>query len=737
MTAADDTSFPQTPEEQLIRFLNYTNLPVFLTGKAGTGKTTLLKNLPGQIRKNYLITASTGIAGVNAGGVTLHSLFQIPGGVYIPGAYEGTAKDIYSIPATIAQRRYEKAKLDLLHQLELLIIDEISMVRADLLDVIDQLLRKARNQPELPFGGVQVLMIGDLYQLPPVLTNEDEPFYSPWYATPYFFSAKVMQEQRPVYIELQHIYRQDSDIFKNILNNIRAGTLNQQDVALLNERLNDRQKADTDEFLLTLTSHVALAEEMNKQQLDALNTPIVRYDAMIKGQVSSKDMPVEHSLKLKVGARVIFVKNDLRPERLYYNGKTGVITKLEADTVWVQCAGEQQIALNRETWPTINPIVTGSGISSQTVGEFAQFPLKLAWAITIHKSQGLTLDGATIDAGEAFTPGQVYVAFSRLKSLDGLTLTTRIRPEKIFPHSALAPFEKGFSNQDLISLFKQGRWEFILQLISEGFNWFDLSTAFERHRQMLQHSPVTNKYEQIAIADGWLNKIKQKADQANKFRKELKILAGQSTWDFAHLLNRVQLAVNYFNQHILDDIIAEIAGITNTHLQDKSQKTFIKSLGGLSAVLTQQQTHLRVLTELATDLQASIPIDQCIERYYSHTHTPNSPVAELPSAKKASGATLTKSLEATLAYFKQGLSLEQIAERKKTTNTAVEKQYAELVAVGKILLSEIFAPELCEALLSLGSEVKDVSQLRIITKGRYSFFELRMYINFLAYLNSL
>lgn len=729
MDYTDENSFSKNPEDQLISFLNFTNYPIFLTGKAGTGKTTLLRSLPNRIHKNHIITASTGIAGVNAGGVTLQSLFQIPGGLYIPGPYTGSAKHIYSIPELVGKKRYEKPTLDLLNNLELLIIDEVSMARADLLDVVDQLLRKTRNQQDQPFGGVQLLFIGDIYQLPPVLTIEDEPFYSPYYETPFFFSAKAVKEQPIIYLELQHIHRQDSDIFKDLLNHIRNGKLDQNDINLLQQRLIKEDIIPDENPPITLTSHVHIADNINKQQLGRLVTATAQYPAIVNGLLTDKEMPGEDLLELKVGAQVMFTKNDLRPERSYYNGKIGTVIKLEPETVWVKCGNEKAIAVQRASWPMITHAASGKQITNQIVGDFVQFPLKLAWAITIHKSQGLTLEAARIDAAESFTPGQIYVAFSRLKSLNGLVLLSMIQPEKVVPHPVLLPFEQRFAEQNLPALFKQGRWQYILQLVSGGFNWSVLYETFLRHRQLLQHISIGDKYDQVILTEEWLTNISQKIEQTIKFRRELFILSQSAAEDYDHLAKRVRSAADYFNENLFHTLQKKINEVIQAN--EQGQKDLVKSLQNLSATILNQLVLFDLLVDLTDHLKQGHPINDSLADYFNKSKG-NSPSKPVKSTVQSDNS-LSKSMAATLNYFKQGLDIATIAVMKKAGQPAIEKQLAELVIAGKIGLEEILSSEVRAGLLLLDQDIRDVSKLRILTKGKYSFFELKVYVSYLAW----
>ncbi len=411
--------------EQILarQFLAETDCNIFLTGKAGTGKTTFLHSLQKTLPKRMVITAPTGVAAINAGGMTLHSFFQRPLGPYIP---EGTTTEKHNI---------RKEKVSIIRNLDLLVIDEISMVRADLLDSIDAVLRRYRNN-ELPFGGVQLLMIGDLYQLPPVVKESDWELLQPYYKTPYFFSSRALCNSELLTIELRHVFRQQDRSFIALLNRIRENQVNSTDLALLNKRYcQDKDKAfAAAKGTITLCSHNIMVDNINLNRLDELSGRSRSYCAEVSGEFPESTWPTEKTLNLKVGAQVMFVRNDPSPEKLFYNGKIGTITWMSRDKVGVQCDEDQaEITVDNVNWEnreyTLNPKTME--LDQQTIGSFKQLPLKLAWAITIHKSQGLTFNKVIIDAQSAFAHGQTYVALSRCSSFTGLTLASRIHPESI------------------------------------------------------------------------------------------------------------------------------------------------------------------------------------------------------------------------------------------------------------------------------------------------------------------
>lgn len=383
------SAFPINQRLELAHsYVLHTNQNVFLTGKAGTGKTTFLHQIKQLSAKRLVVVAPTGVAAINAGGVTIHSLFQLPFGPIIPGA-KGE------------NRKFSREKIRLLRTLDLLVIDEISMVRADVLDGIDEVLRRYRYSQE-PFGGVQLLLIGDMQQLPPVIRDDDWALLRPYYESGYFFSSHALRETPYVSIELTHIYRQADQRFINLLNGIREKTITAEGLADLNQRYVPDFAPDDRDGYITLATHNHTAQQINSQKLADLRTRLHTYEAVVTDEFPEAMYPADFSLELKVGAQVMFVKNDSSPDKQYYNGKIGQIVELGSDYVSVTCAGELvPIVTGPVEWQNIRYSLdakTGE-IQSEIIGTFTQYPLRLAWAITIHKSQGLTFERAIIDAG--------------------------------------------------------------------------------------------------------------------------------------------------------------------------------------------------------------------------------------------------------------------------------------------------------------------------------------------------
>lgn len=428
-------------------FVEQTNTNLFLTGKAGTGKTTFLRNLKAISPKRMIVVAPTGVAAINAGGVTIHSFFQMHFGPHIPEQTSQQQKnsDDSQKSAFDRSQRFNREKINIMKSLDLLVIDEISMVRADLLDAIDEVLRRFKDRHK-PFGGVQLLMIGDLQQLAPVAKDDEWDLLRPYYDTIFFFGSRALQKTAFTTIELKHIYRQSDDIFIRLLNKVRDNAIDKQSLEDLNKRYIPGFNPGNDEGYITLTTHNYQSQAINETKLKQLKGHPQRFTARVEGEFPEYSYPTDFELLLKEGAQVMFVKNDISREKLFYNGKIGKIIRMEDDVIFVQCDGDYDvIPVVPAEWTnnkyTINEET--KEITESPVGQFIQYPLKLAWAITIHKSQGLTFEKAIIDANAAFAHGQVYVALSRCKTFEGMVLSSHIAQVSIKSDMSV----KGFTNE--------------------------------------------------------------------------------------------------------------------------------------------------------------------------------------------------------------------------------------------------------------------------------------------------
>ena len=452
------------------RFVTETSENIFLTGKAGTGKTTFLRYLKDNCAKNIVVAAPTGVAAINAGGVTLHSLFQLPFQPFLPT--NSNRQELLS------KMKYSKQRQDLLRKMELLVIDEISMVRCDVMDAMDTILRAVRRRYDLPFGGVQLLYIGDLFQLPPVAQRQEWSILQEYYPSPFFFDCVVMKDQMPLLIELTKIYRQKEDSFVELLNKVRNNNMTKEDFEDLHLRHDPSFRPSNDQKFITLTSHNNQADQINYRELHKLSTPSYNYEAIVEGEFPENNYPAEGNLILKEGAQVMFLKNDVIQKR-YFNGKIGVIKSLKENEIVVTSDGID-IIVWQETWENSRYVLNrvDGKLEQENIGSFTQFPLRLAWAITIHKSQGLTFEKVMIDAGAAFSSGQVYVALSRCTTLEGIVLLTKIPSAAIYSNDNVVKGQRALTHRgSLAERFEGARQIFSQQLLEGIFAFSDIDTA--------------------------------------------------------------------------------------------------------------------------------------------------------------------------------------------------------------------------------------------------------------------
>ena len=519
-------------------FAMHTNRPLFITGKAGTGKTTFLRKLREQSPKNMAVVAPTGVAAINAGGMTIHSFFQLPVRTLVPTPQ--------SYKQLFAEQRLTQRKRNMIYHLEMLVIDEISMVRADVLDAIDAVLRRYKYRKDQPFGGVQLVMIGDLFQLSPVVTRgDDEEAMRKYYEGPYFFQAKVMQDLQPIYVELDHVFRQQDQTFVQLLNEVRENQLTAQGRALLNARYNPRFRNTDEDFHITLTTHNRLADELNERELAKLSDAPHVFTAEIKKDFPVNIYPTEEVLTLKEGARVMFVRNDDQKPRRFYNGKIGVITEIDSDQIVVRCE-DGDIEVTRMVWENIRyreDEKTGK-IDEEILGTFTQYPLRLAWAVTIHKSQGLTFDRVIIDAARAFAAGQVYVALSRCRTLEGIVLSSPLDYVELDNDPSVLRYTDSQPSVETIrQALPTARKEYEIQLFSALFDYHRMLSLVEQMRKMAA-SKVSFNEESLPFLEGLQPVITEWQTIADKFHPQLTklLLSGDKTL----LRERLHAACGYF-----------------------------------------------------------------------------------------------------------------------------------------------------------------------------------------------
>ncbi len=524
--------------------INYSNRSIFLTGKAGTGKTTFLRKLKESTSKQMAIVAPTGVAAINAGGTTIHSFFQIAPGTLIP-----TKEANYQF---LSKQQVNSVRRKIFTSLELLVIDEISMVRADLLDLIDIILRHYRYKPNTPFGGVQLMFIGDMHQLPPVCNNEDWQILQTFYQSPFFFHSKVMQELKPVYVEFDKIFRQTNMQFVDLLNNVRNNTLSSTDFELMDKRYIPDFDPKDDEGYILLTTHNAKADLVNSTKLGAINEKVYHFQSTVMGDFPEKNYPAEQDLQLKVGAKVMFIANDKQPIKRYYNGKIGIITHIsDEEGIYVQCPEEEEaINVDRESWNNVkySHDKTTNTIKEEINGTFTQYPLRLAWAITIHKSQGLTFNKVVIDAGSAFSPGQVYVALSRCTTLDGIVLTTRINPHSLAVDADVVRYAQNkVGLTELEQEMRSSRYAYTYNILKDVFGFYDVSTYVNISVNYLKKYKADLGEQSEPYLTALQALIAGVFDVGQRFVRQLETMQATNA---DNLQERVTAAADYFNDKI-------------------------------------------------------------------------------------------------------------------------------------------------------------------------------------------
>ena len=675
-------------------FVEHTGRSVFLTGKAGTGKTTFLRTVVEQSKKRSIVVAPTGVAAINAGGVTIHSFFQLPFTPYVPNAHIQSKFD------------FGKEKRRIIASLDLLIIDEISMVRSDLLDAVDSVLRRYRDRYK-PFGGVQLMMIGDLQQLTPVVTPEDEVLLSPYYDTPYFFGSKALAQIEYVTIQLDKVYRQEDPVFLDVLNHVREACPTADDLATLNSRYNPTFIPKPGEGYIRLTTHNRLADNYNDSELSKLPYHSFSFRAQIEGNFPEYSYPTSELLVLKQGAQVMFVKNDPTGEHRYYNGRIGEIVEISDSHVSVLCPGDSEaIEVEPLEWENaqyqLNPETRV--IETKVQGKFRQLPLRLAWAITIHKSQGLTFERAIIDANLSFAPGQVYVALSRCKSLDGMVLSAPIEARAIIADERV---ESYISRQEeearkSIEQLPQLKEEYYRHLLLELFDFHDIFYKEEHLLRLMteffyhSHTDITELHKRVlsnlsaqtmSVSEKWLQKMRQMQQEQ---------LHGDE------FLERVKRSAVYFEESIgtvFGNSLNLAADIKTGNKQAMSR--FTDSLTETrQAVLSRRYLLARIAEQgfsIATYLH---------EKQYSMLDAIDEGTIKPKRARKSKKEKpkkepKEKTWNITYQMFRQGLKPEEIAKERNLTVGTIIGHLARFIPTGEITLSDLIPPEHQEAILKV------------------------------------
>jgi PIF1-like helicase/Helix-turn-helix domain len=741
-----------------LQFINQTHRNLFLTGKAGTGKTTLLREIIKTTHKNVVVVAPTGIAALNAGGVTIHSMFQLPFGGFIPDNSAPQFSDYVKFESKSTLGRHFKMsglKKAVIRNMELLIIDEVSMLRADLLDAIDFMLQSIRKK-RIPFGGVQVLFIGDLLQLPPVIRDEEWRTLKNYYKGKFFFHSHVIQQNPPLYIELSKIFRQTDEVFISVLNNLRNNRISKEDILILNQYVKPDFDLKANKGYITLTTHNAKADGMNTKSLEELEGKLMIYKPEITGEFPDKIYPVEESLNLKVGAQIMFIKNDLSFEKRFFNGKMGVIKSLSAEEILVHFPEENTtITVDKYEWQNIRYTVNQDTkeIEEDVLGTFVHYPIKLAWAITVHKSQGLTFDKAALDVSQVFQPGQAYVALSRLRSLEGLVLLSPLQMNGISNDIDVMNYAENKANEEVLSQTLQEETKnFLWNYLKTTFDWNDLVQEWRNHQFSYNEMGENSEKSKHAI---WAKKqteiITELQEPARKFLHQLDKLFSTTTVDYSFIEERINAAYNYFFSQI-DVMVYDLLWKLEEVIRIKKVKAFYDELSVLEelqikAVLRLMKAKLLVKTIISGETISKENLTSDEMKYYkikkleairqqfkdlNITLIDDDLDLERYSNKKTKKekATPKKStVQETYELWIEKNTIKEIAAIRILTTQTICGHIAKLIEAGSIAIADVLPDDKITALAEafLGYKEESLNPLKEKYGDQFTWDELKIY----------
>jgi len=737
-------------EEYILTLVNQTNRNIFLTGKAGTGKTTLLHKIINTCYKNTVVVAPTGIAALNAGGVTIHSMFQLPFASFLPTlSNPPIVNEFLRFENRFSLRKHfqmHKNKQQVIRNMELLIVDEVSMLRADVLDAMDYMLQFIRKDKR-PFGGVQVLFIGDLLQLPPVVKQEEWEVLKHYYKGMYFFQSEVITQNPLLYVELETIYRQTDKLFISILNHLRENQLTSEDIKQLENYVQpDFPKKHLKDYI-TLTTHNAKADAMNQREMSKLASPLFSYEADIVDDFPEYLYPIEKVIQLKEGARVMFIKNDISGEHLFFNGKMGIVVSLSEGEITVKLDGGRVINVERYEWENVRYKLneTTKDIEEERLGSFTQYPLRLAWAITIHKSQGLTFEKAILDLASVFASGQAYVAFSRLRSLDGLVLLSSVSANGINNNGEVIGYaENKASEKEVQTACYTGKTEFLQENILNTFQWNTLLEEWVLHRNSYS-GEIGNKNLYKDWASQQLVRVQELVTVSEKFIKQLKTLFNNAT-DVQHIFERVAKGITYFTP-LLEQLWYEVLLVEGKIANQKKVKQFFTELKELDNSLSETLKKLFRLEQMIQLAQSDQPFDKekihsaKLETLYSElTGKINNilkneklfigeyPLSKDDKPKKEKRSTY----DITLQLWKEGKTVAEIAKERTLSQATIYSHIAKCIEQDKIAITEVLPEETINELNTIfkENENEELTTLRSLyekTEERYSWDELRLF----------
>jgi hypothetical protein len=709
-----DASHFSPEAQQLIRLIQSSREHVFLTGKAGTGKSTLVKYIIDNQLKSCLVTAPTGIAALNVGGTTLHALFQLPLGGYLPvddfHAVVHACTKFETSKSLVRELRMSQAKRMAIQQAELLIIDEVSMLRADLLDAIDRILRSVRKHNQA-FGGLQLLLVGDMMQLPPVIKREEWELLSDHYPTPYFFEAHAFKQKAPRYIRLNKVYRQSDENYLALLNRIRFNKLTEADFDWLDSRFHPQFKAADGQAWITLCTHNWQTEKINNASLQALNKPIQPFEATIKGEFPEHMYPCESQLQLAVGAQVMFVRNDLEQGGLYYNGKLAEITDLMPDSVSVRFEDGGKMTVTKVKWENIRYTTseTDLSIKSENIGTFEQYPLRLAWAITIHKSQGLSFDRAVLDMQQAFSSGQAYVAMSRIRRAEGVVLSSKFPRKPIAYQERLQLFEqaerKALSEAELSHISKL----YAQELAQQCFNFRTLIQAFQYHLSSYNKDGGKSKKQQY---QSWAEGLLEQANPLETYGSGARAELQKASTNPSSSLKYIQTAVSQ-TEPVLRAISCQIILQMNELGNQKGVKSYHNELADLDSLVMNHWKKLVRLPVLYEGLYSghlevpkgeNLPIEwrttllqqlQMLQQQAKGEHNEQNDHAGKNKSERKNTQRPKKggSMLHTLELYEGGLTVDEIAQNRNLAASTIYGHLATAIEQGLLAYHKLLDPK--------------------------------------------
>jgi hypothetical protein len=758
--------------EKVLQLVNHTRENIFLTGKAGTGKTTLLRHIIAHSHKQLLITAPTGVAALNVGGVTLHSQFQLPFGGFLPiqgePILQGNLKfeTAQSIPR---HTRMRNEKRQVINSAELLIIDEISMVRADMLDAIDTMLRYVRRNQE-PFGGLQLLLVGDMMQLPPVAKNEEWEVLKQHYKTPYFFEAQALHKKPPVYLKLEQVYRQTDSQFTDLLNRLRYNQLVEADYQWLDHKVQPQFRPQDGKAWITLTTHNQQADRINQGALADLKRPIFSFEAEVKGEFPELMFPCESKLQLCEGAQVMFMRNDSSGGNRFFNGKLARVKSISSKHILVSFEDQSELEVERISWPNIRYKTEADThrVMEEEIGSFEQYPLRLAWAITVHKSQGLTFDRAILDVQQAFAGGQAYVAMSRLRSAEGLVLNSKFPRAAVPMSERLQSFETAPRQAPSQEQIGQLSVQYLHNYLFNCLNYRPLLNSWRRHLETYNKNDVRSQKQSHKA---WVldilrqlepleasNKIAQN-DVNNCFKIQPPAL-GQLKELLAGVLQNTEPLLRSLSCQVLiqqQEVSAE-----------KGMKTYANELEELDAQLFRQWELLVKAPLLLQSITGETPLDKnrllaaansdwrtALRATFNKLHPTKTSTNKSTSKKKgstSSGAPAAESLgadhpilgkipqkgekiskeanlQATSLLYREGNTIEEIALKRNYARSTVQMQLQDAVEAGLLEIRYLVPKQRCEEILEALPSIREMklNEMREVVDTRFSFEEL-MYV---------